>query len=92
MKKDEHVVFEFESKELNLEEFVQETEVEVTDTTKKTEKKSGKKQFIVIGAVVLVIVLAIMVVIFKERHENTITITFSNKHFTMQNILQKERS
>ena len=75
MKKDEHVVFEFETKELNLEELAPETEVEVTDTTKKTEKKSGKKQFIVIGAVVLVIVLAIMVVIFKERHENTITIT-----------------
>ena len=54
MKKDEHVVFEYETKELNLEEFAPETEVEVTDITKKTEKKSGKKQFIVIGAVVLV--------------------------------------
>ena len=49
MKKDEHVVFEFESKELNLEEFAPETEVEVTDTTKKPEKRVGKSSLLLLA-------------------------------------------
>ena len=79
MKKDEQVVFEFENKEINVDEFVSETETAdvavKTETPKKDSKKKNKSTlFIAIGAVVLVIAMVIMIVVLKERRDNTIVI------------------
>ena len=78
MKKDEQVVFEFENKEINVDGFATETETAnvtvKTETPKKDSKKCKSTLFIAIGAVVLVIAMVIMVVVLKERRDNTIVI------------------